>query len=92
MQNRNLGALIPAAKVLSQVEWRNATFNIALLDLARRRVAFHQENVHDLELRRRLTPDYRVACKRLIMSDTFYPAMQKPHVELVTEAIRPAGL
>ena len=49
IQNRNLGALIPAAKVLSQVEWRNAAFNIALLDLARRRVAFHQENVHDLD-------------------------------------------
>lgn len=49
IQNRNLGALIPAAKVLSEVEWRNATFNIALLDLARRRVAFHQENVHDLD-------------------------------------------
>lgn len=49
VQNRNLGALIPSAKVLSQVEWRNSTFNIALLDLARRRVAFHQENVHDLD-------------------------------------------
>ncbi len=49
VQNRNLGALIPAAKVLSQVEWRNANFNLALLDLARRRVAFHQENVHDLD-------------------------------------------
>jgi hypothetical protein len=49
IQNRNLGVLIPAAKVLSQVEWRNATFNIALLDLTRRRVAFHQENVHDLD-------------------------------------------
>lgn len=49
IQNRNLGALIPAAKVLSEVEWRNATFNIALLDLARRRVAFHQENVHDVD-------------------------------------------
>jgi hypothetical protein len=35
--------------VLSQVEWRNSTFNIALLDLARRHVVFHQENVHDLD-------------------------------------------
>ena len=41
--DRNLSFLLPIFKVLSQVEWRNAAFNIALLDLARRRVAFHQE-------------------------------------------------
>ncbi|MCA0245509.1 MAG: NAD(P)/FAD-dependent oxidoreductase [Proteobacteria bacterium] len=46
-----------------------------------------EENVRDPELRRRLTPNYRAACKRLIMSDTFYPAMQKPNVELVTDGI-----
>jgi cation diffusion facilitator CzcD-associated flavoprotein CzcO len=45
------------------------------------------ENVHDPELRRRLTPNYRAACKRLIMSDTFYPAVQKPNVALITDAI-----
>lgn len=43
--------------------------------------------VEDPELRARLTPDYRVGCKRLIMSDQFYEAMQKPNVELVTEKI-----
>lgn len=46
-----------------------------------------EENVRDPELRLRLAPNYRVACKRLIMSDTFYPAMQKPNVRLVTERI-----
>lgn len=46
-----------------------------------------EENVHDPELRRRLTPSYRPACKRLIMSDEFYPAMQKPGVHLVTDGI-----
>lgn len=54
-----------------------------------------EENVHDPELRRRLTPDYTAACKRLIMSDAFYPAMQKPDVSLVTddiERIEPAGV
>ncbi|HZD25698.1 MAG TPA: NAD(P)/FAD-dependent oxidoreductase [Alphaproteobacteria bacterium] len=53
------------------------------------------ENVHDPELRRRLTPDYKVACKRLIMSDAFYPALQKPNAALVTEGIEriePAGV
>ncbi|EZP83108.1 putative flavin-containing monooxygenase [Novosphingobium resinovorum] len=43
--------------------------------------------VKDPDLRARLTPDYTVGCKRLVMSDTFYEAMQTPGVELVTERI-----
>jgi hypothetical protein len=43
VQNRNLGALIPAAKVISQVDWRDSTFSLALLDLSRRRVAYQQD-------------------------------------------------
>ena len=46
-----------------------------------------EQNVHDPELKRKLTPNYRAACKRLIMSDEFYPAMQKPNAHLVTEGI-----
>ncbi|MDP6707715.1 MAG: NAD(P)/FAD-dependent oxidoreductase [Alphaproteobacteria bacterium] len=45
------------------------------------------ENVHDSVLREQLTPDYKVACKRLIMSDNFYPAIQKPNADLVTAGI-----
>ena len=51
--------------------------------------------VRDPELRRRLTPDYKVGCKRMIMSDTFYEAIQQPNAELVTdgiEAIVPEGV
>lgn len=50
-----------------------------------------QENldtVRDPELRARLTPDYRAACKRLVMSDSFYEAIQQPNAELVTSAIQ----
>ena len=51
--------------------------------------------VRDPDLRRRLTPDYKVGCKRLVMSDGFYEAIQRPHAELVTEGIEslcPAGI
>lgn len=41
------------------------------------------DNVHDPDLRRRLTPDYAVGCKRLVVSSAFYPAMQKPSARLV---------
>lgn len=46
-----------------------------------------QENVSDPVLRAKLTPDYKVACKRLIMTDKFYPAIQQPNAELVTDGI-----
>lgn len=51
--------------------------------------------VRDPELRRKLTPPYRAACKRLVMSDGFYDAIQQPNAELVTAAIdriEPAGV
>jgi cation diffusion facilitator CzcD-associated flavoprotein CzcO len=43
--------------------------------------------VRDRELRRKLTPSYAVMCKRLVMSTRFYPAVQQPHVDVVTEGI-----
>ncbi|MCP5041586.1 MAG: NAD(P)/FAD-dependent oxidoreductase [bacterium] len=44
-------------------------------------------NVEDPELREKLRPDYRAACKRLVMSETFYDAIQRPNCELGTESI-----
>jgi cation diffusion facilitator CzcD-associated flavoprotein CzcO len=46
-----------------------------------------EERVTDPELRERLRPTYRAACKRLIISPNFYEAIQHPHAELVTEKI-----
>ncbi len=46
-----------------------------------------EQNVTDPELRERLRPDYRAACKRLIVSPDFYEAIQRPNAEVVTEAI-----
>ncbi len=43
--------------------------------------------VKDPELRRRLTPDYPVLCKRLVFSAKFYEAVQRKHCELVTDPI-----
>jgi cation diffusion facilitator CzcD-associated flavoprotein CzcO len=43
--------------------------------------------VRDPELRRALTPDYTPACKRLVMSNGFYRALQREDVELVTAGI-----
>jgi cation diffusion facilitator CzcD-associated flavoprotein CzcO len=54
-----------------------------------------ENNVHDPELRERLRPTYRAACKRLIISPDFYDAIQRPNAELVTDAIErvePSGV
>jgi cation diffusion facilitator CzcD-associated flavoprotein CzcO len=45
------------------------------------------DRVTDPELKARLTPDYQAACKRLIVSDEFYEAIQQPNAELVADAI-----
>jgi cation diffusion facilitator CzcD-associated flavoprotein CzcO len=43
--------------------------------------------IEDPELRRKLTPDYRMGCKRILPTDEWYPALAKPNVEVVTEGI-----
>lgn len=44
--------------------------------------------VKDPELRAKLTPSYRMGCKRVLMSNEYYPALARPNVEVVTDAIR----
>jgi len=44
-------------------------------------------SVTDHELRAKLVPDYRFGCKRVLISNDYYPALQRPNVELVTERI-----
>ncbi len=43
--------------------------------------------IADKALRNRVTPDYRLGCKRVLLSD-HYPVLTRPNVELVTEPIR----
>lgn len=46
-----------------------------------------RRQVRDPALRAKLTPHYRFGCKRPILSNNFYPALTRPNVELVTDAI-----
>jgi cation diffusion facilitator CzcD-associated flavoprotein CzcO len=47
-----------------------------------------RRQVADPELRERLTPDYDIFCKRIILSSRWYPAIQEPNVDLVTSGVR----
>ncbi len=46
-----------------------------------------EAQIPDPELRRKLTPDYPVGCKRVLICDDFYPALMRDNVSLVTEGI-----
>ncbi len=50
-------------------------------------VANLETSVRDPRLREQLRPSYRAACKRLIMSENFYDAIQRSNAKLVTEGI-----
>ena len=51
--------------------------------------------IADPELRRKVTPSDEVGCKRIMLTDDWYPALAQPNVELVTErieAVTPSGI
>jgi cation diffusion facilitator CzcD-associated flavoprotein CzcO len=43
--------------------------------------------VPDPQLRTKLTPDYAWGCKRIVLTSTYYPALQRDNVELVVSPI-----
>jgi cation diffusion facilitator CzcD-associated flavoprotein CzcO len=59
-----------------------------LLPLARA-VGRRQINsaIADPELRRKLTPTDEIGCKRVMLTDDWYPALAQPNVELIAERI-----
>ena len=43
--------------------------------------------VRDRALRARLTPHFEIGCKRILLSNTWYPALSRDNVDVVTEPI-----
>ncbi len=46
-----------------------------------------QRAVSDKTLRRLLTPNYHIGCKRVLKSDDYFSALSKPHVDVQVEEI-----
>ncbi len=44
-------------------------------------------NIRDKKLREKLKPDYVIGCKRVLLSNNYLPALKKPNVAVVTDAI-----
>ncbi|MEU1625768.1 NAD(P)/FAD-dependent oxidoreductase [Streptomyces sp. NPDC020096] len=43
--------------------------------------------IKDPVLRAKLTPDYTIGCKRILLSNDYYPALAQPNTEVVTSAL-----
>ena len=47
-----------------------------------------KKQVSDPELRDKLEPDYEIGCKRVLITSDYYPALDKPNVDLVASGVR----
>ena len=84
----------------AQVAFRNALYwmhesrfiafavNPRLMLVAKRMALHHlRSQVKDKTLRQQLTPNYTVGCKRILLSDNYYPAVSQPNVDVISDGI-----
>ncbi|MCX4823714.1 NAD(P)/FAD-dependent oxidoreductase [Streptomyces sp. NBC_01142] len=45
------------------------------------------KSIKDPALRVKLTPSYRIGCKRILLSSSYYPALARPNVDLVASGL-----
>ncbi|KAF4553234.1 Flavin-binding monooxygenase-like protein 7 [Elsinoe fawcettii] len=95
---RNLMKYIPplrARKRSLQMDFRESTYDglvnpSSMISSEFRRLCLEMINVsfpNDPEMRKTLTPNYSPGCKRILISDDYYPALAQPNVRLETRAI-----
>lgn len=61
--------------------------DFALKNIAQREALHHiKKQIKDPELRKKVTPDFTIGCKRIILSNTLYPAYCRPNVSLHDKA------
>ena len=93
---KNLFARFPLIRKLhrARLYWSNESrvwpiFNPAIARILQNLAKlFIRYQVKDPELVRRLTPDYVLGCKRILISNKWYPMFNRADVELVSEGVR----
>ncbi len=77
--------------IFSIMEWRFSAFKKGknfMKRRVRRMFAHHiKTSISDPELRRKVTPDYPIGCKRILASDDYFPALERANVDLVESPI-----
>jgi cation diffusion facilitator CzcD-associated flavoprotein CzcO len=90
-------AHLPFAKKLYRTRlWMRSESNIAVIEHGSEKteqftavaLGLLEKTVDDEELRRKLTPDHPMGCKRLVFSSDYLPALTRPNVEVVTSPAR----
>ena len=93
---RRLYAAVPALQKLSRAglyvsreSWLvGFTVQPAVMRVAERiALRLLASQVPDPVLRAKLTPRYRLGCKRVLLSNDYYPALSQPNAEVVTDRI-----
>jgi cation diffusion facilitator CzcD-associated flavoprotein CzcO len=94
---RRIYKALPAAQLAMRagIYWARETFvigfnNPKLMERFAGKIAKGHiaRQIEDRELRRKVTPDYTIGCKRVLISDDYYPALAEPNVEVVTDGIK----
>ncbi len=90
-------AHLPFAKKLYRTRlWMRSESNISVIEHGSEKteqftavaLGLLEKTVDDEELRRKLTPDHPMGCKRLVFSSDYLPALTRPNVEVVTSPAR----
>jgi cation diffusion facilitator CzcD-associated flavoprotein CzcO len=58
-----------------------------IMKVVQRGAELYLRRVLDPPLRRQVTPDFTMGCKRILMSNDYYPALARPNVDVVTDGI-----
>jgi cation diffusion facilitator CzcD-associated flavoprotein CzcO len=83
--------LLKRAGLYTRLEGRAVAFVVRpeLLHVAEAAAHLYRRlSVPDTALRKKLTPDYSMGCKRVLMSNNWYSAVSQPNVDVVTGGIR----
>jgi cation diffusion facilitator CzcD-associated flavoprotein CzcO len=92
---KRIYAALPQAQLAMRagIYWARESFALGFIDkrfaklperMALRHIA---KQVPDPELQRKVTPNYTIGCKRVLISNDYYPALAQPNVDLVTDGI-----
>ncbi|MGH2952780.1 MAG: flavin-containing monooxygenase [Solirubrobacterales bacterium] len=79
------GAITELIIVFMVVNYRRVPFLARAIEASNKR--FIARSVRDTELRRKLTPDYGIGCKRPSVSNDYLRTFNRDNVELVTDPI-----
>jgi cation diffusion facilitator CzcD-associated flavoprotein CzcO len=92
---RAIYSRLPPAQLAMRagIYWARESFVVQFRNRRVRRLATRialrqlERQVPDPELRAKLTPRYEIGCKRILPTDEWYPAVSRPNVEVIDQAL-----